>query len=182
MRWLLLGLTVLIFVWVVVLVASSLSSYAQLQGYQAGQCTIIAKQLLQEETADSTGSSLSYKPYFQFLVQTTDSRQYRANGYEYPGALFADPVQSRVQAVVDGYRVQETYPCWYDLAHPTQAVLTRQFDWWGHLAAPVFVGIFIVIPLSLAVWGMFLSESGIPQTYTVWGYTYGQRDRRPDGY
>jgi hypothetical protein len=181
MRWLLLGLTVLVLIWAVALpVASCISSYAQLQGYQAGQCTIIAKKLLREEYGDTSGIDVRYRPLFQFIVQTTDGRKYRANGYDYySGESYT--VQSSGQAVIDVYRVKETYPCWYDPAHPTQAVLTRQFDWWNRLVPSVFVGIFIVIPLALAVWGSFLPESEIPETaFTVWGYTIRERDCRPE--
>jgi hypothetical protein len=104
--------------------------YSQLQRYQAGHCTITAKQLLQEQGEDNT----VYRPDFQFTVQANDGSRYPAQGYDTQGDTFSD--RTSQQAIVDQYAVGETYPCWYDPANPTQAVLTLQFNW-GYFLIPV---------------------------------------------
>jgi hypothetical protein len=119
--------------------------YSQLQRYQAGQCTITAKQLLAEVIHEThkTGSSYTtttsteYRPVFQFTVHSTDGRSYPAQGYDALGIGASD--RASQQAIVDQYRLGETYPCWYDPANPTQAVLTLQYNWFGLILAALFL-------------------------------------------
>jgi len=115
-------------------------SFSQLQSYTAGQCTITAKQLLQQteqsrvvhtrsngSTYTTTTTTTTYTPDFQFAVQTANGRTYSADGYDQLNSSSSD--QQGEQAIVDQFTVGKTYPCWYDPANPSQAVLTRQFDW-----------------------------------------------------
>lgn len=134
------------------------STFSQLQKYQAGYCTITAKQLLQQEQQEThmsnghtyTTTTTVYEPDFQFTVQTADARRYAAQGYDALGTSSSN--QSSQQAIVDQYTVGKTYPCWYNPANPTQAVLTRQFNWFIFLIPGLFFfvgGLFVIIGVSL---------------------------------
>jgi hypothetical protein len=138
-------------------------SYSQLQSYTAGQCTITAKQLLQqtqqqsETHTRSNGSTYTtsttittYAPDFQFTVQTANGRTYAAHGYDQLNTSSSD--RDSEQAIVDQFTVGQTYPCWYNPAAPSQAVLTRQFNWFL-LFIP---GIFLFIGALFFVIGIFL--------------------------
>jgi Protein of unknown function (DUF3592) len=142
----------------IVLVVFFVSNVSQLQRYQAGNCMITAKQLLQEEqhkthTSNghtSTTTTTVYVPDFQFTVQTADGRRYAARGYDALGTFSSD--RSSQQALVDQYTVGKTYPCWYDPANPTQAVLTRQFNWFVFFIPGLFLfigGLFVIIGFVL---------------------------------
>ncbi len=134
-------------------------SYSQLQSYTAGQCTITAKQLLQQtqqqsethtrsngSTYTTTTTITTYAPDFQFTVHTANGRIYSAHGYDQLNTSSSD--QFSEQAIVDQFTVGQTYPCWYNHAHPSQAVLTRQFDWFLLFIPGLFFfigGLFFVI-------------------------------------
>ncbi len=107
-----------------------MSNYIRLQRSQVGQCTIKAKQLHQGYAGTGMSPSYdiveTYRPDFQFLVQTADGHHSQAQGYDAFGEAFTD--FSSEQAIIDRYTVGETYLCWYDPSNPTWAVLTRKFS------------------------------------------------------
>ena len=128
-------------------------SFSQLQSYQAGSCTITAKQLLQEKERHtrtknghtSTTTTTVYVPDFQFTVQAADGRRYPAQGYDALRTSSSD--RSGQQAIVNQYTVGQTYPCWYNPANPTQAVLTREFNWFVFIIPGLFLfigGVFVI--------------------------------------
>src|SRR5215470_11858186 len=77
-----------------VILAILMNEYSQLQHYQAGHCTINAKQLIQQEetqtqtqtinghTTTTTTTTIDYRPDFKFTVQTTNGQSYSAQGYD----------------------------------------------------------------------------------------------------
>ncbi len=149
------GIFVLISILLIVFFVSTIS---QLQKYQAGYCTITAKQLLQQEQQEThTSNGHTYKtmttvyvPDFQFTVQTADARRYAARGYDALRTFSSN--QSDQQAIVDQYTVGKTYPCWYNPANPTQAVLTRQFNWLVFLIPVPFLlvgGVLVIVGIVL---------------------------------
>ncbi len=85
-----------------------------------------------------------YRPDFQFTVQTADSQSYQAQGYDAFSSATSD--RTSQQAIVDQYTVGETYPCWYNPANPSQAVLTR----------PSSGAVFFAPVLCLFVGGVFV--------------------------
>ncbi len=119
------------------------------QGYQAGQCTIIGKQLQQTTDTQST-ANYDYAPYFRYIVHTTDGRSYTTGGYDGTNTYSSD--QAGQQAVLDQYQVQKTYPCWYDPSNPAQAVLVRHANWLLLLIG----GVFLLISLPLIVAGIVM--------------------------
>jgi Protein of unknown function (DUF3592) len=73
-------------------------------------------------------------------------------GYDVLGSTSSD--RASQQAIVDQFMVGKIYPCWYDPANPTQAVLTRQFDWFIFIIPGVFFlvgGIFFVVGLVIVI-------------------------------
>jgi Protein of unknown function (DUF3592) len=60
-------------------------------------------------------------------VRTTEGRSYRASGYDGSESYTSD--RAGKQAIVDRYTIGQRYPCWYNPAHPTQAILVRQPNW-----------------------------------------------------
>lgn len=133
---------------------TSVSQFSQLQSYQAGQCMITAKQLLRVEVQEkqsngSTKTTTWYRPDFQFTVQTVNGHSYSAQGYD---VLMSTYVPSDAQAILNQYTVGRTYPCWYNPAHPTQAVLTHQFGWYAFLIPGLFLflgGMLVIVAVVL---------------------------------
>src|SRR5260370_21445360 len=104
------------------------SSYIQVNGYAEGRCTILSKKLLADSMRDDssitgTGYTTIYRPNLTFNVQTSDGNSYKTNGYDVTRNYSSD--ESVEQAILDSYRVGRVYPCWYDPAQPSQAVLNR---------------------------------------------------------
>ncbi len=135
----------------------SVRTYKRLQSYQAGRCTIIAKQLLQEQssTPESTWNGtimlvtrMNYRPEFEFLVQTAEGQEYRAQGYDALNRSSCD--RDSQQAIIDQYTVGEPYPCWYDPTDPTRAVLTQHFNRWEFLV-PVLM---LLSGVGIVIWGI----------------------------
>lgn len=136
------------------------SIFSQLQRYQAGQCTITAKQLLQRQeeqkevhssngkTYTRTTTTTVYTPDFQFTVQTADGRRYAARGYDAFESGSSD--KAGQQAIVDQYTVGKAYSCWYDPARPAQAVLTRQFNW----VLFIIPGVFLFVGGTFLIFGI----------------------------
>ena len=107
---------------------TSASSYLQVNSYQEGRCTILSKKLLTSTVSDESGSSDTgystlYRPDFTFTVQTVDGKTYQTSGYDVTHNYGSD--QSVQQAILDSYKVRGVYPCWYNPAQPSQAVLNR---------------------------------------------------------
>jgi hypothetical protein len=115
--------------------------YLPLLNYQTGQCTITAKQLISVQTEytppDNPSGGVgnipsmpipitSYKPDFQYSVRTANGRQYQAEGYDFRSS---STYQFTAQAVLDRYAVGKTYPCWYDPADPSHAILEYFYPW-----------------------------------------------------
>jgi hypothetical protein len=140
------------------MLAIFMNQYSQLQHYQAGHCTITDKQLIQQvdtqtqtqtingHTTTTTTTTIDYRPNFQFTVQAANGRGYSAQGYDALNTATSD--QAGEQAIVDQYAVGKTYPCWYNPANPSQAVLTRQFDWFVFLFPGIFLfigGVFVIV-------------------------------------
>jgi len=124
----------------------------RLRNYQTGQCRIVAKRVLKERALTSSGPSYeTTRPDFDFIVQTADDQQYQAQGYD-TLKVFTQ-WHSRNQAIVDSYKVGETYPCWYNPKNPTQAVLIKKPYW----TLRIMVGGFFINGWILLLWGSLLA-------------------------
>jgi UPF0716 family protein affecting phage T7 exclusion len=137
----------------------------QQQGYRSGQCTITAKQLQHElstttsttsngnTTTRTTSTQDVYAPYFEYRVRTADGQSYSASGYDGSNSYTSD--RAAQQAIVDRYSVGQSYPCWYNPARPTQAVLIRQLNW----VLIVVGGIFLLVSLFIASIGLLIART-----------------------
>jgi Protein of unknown function (DUF3592) len=149
-----------------VLLAIAGSQLLQQQGYSSGQCTITAKQLQHEVTTTTniTGNGNTtttitrtedvYAPSFEYRVRTADGRTYTADNYDGSDSYTSD--RAGQQAIVDRYSIGQSYPCWYNPANPTQAVLVRQLAW----ALILTGGIFLLVSVFIVTIGMLISTSG----------------------
>jgi hypothetical protein len=122
---------------------TSISSYAQVNSYQEGRCTILSRKLLTTTVSDDsslsgTGYSTLYRPNFTFIVRTTDGRSYQTSGYDVTHNFASD--QNVQQAILDNYRVGRVYSCWYDPARPSEAVLDRDVSSGPFIFSIVFFG------------------------------------------
>lgn len=135
----------------------SISESIQIQRYQTGSCTILAKHLFQQTRAAlvSPDSGISEEipisfPDFQVLVQTVGGSSSQTHGYDFDLSGEIDTGywddQSSGQAIVEAYTVGRIYPCWYDPANPMQMVLTRQL---APLLLPQAVALFFVGEISI---------------------------------
>jgi hypothetical protein len=148
----------------VVLLAIAGNELLQEQGYQSGQCTITARQLLHENSTSTstyingtkkTTSTDAYAPYFEYTVRTAGGRSYTASGYDGSNTYTSD--RAGQQAIVDQYNIGQSYQCWYNPANPTQAILVRHPDWLFFLIGGVFLllgGLFAIVGI-LALLGLF---------------------------
>ncbi len=81
-----------------------------------------------------------YRPELQIEYQLKD-RVYRTWTYDIRGAYY--PGREEVEAILERFEVDPVnpreYPCWYDPADPSVAVLVRGYTWWYWLlfAVPV---------------------------------------------
>src|SRR5579859_847020 len=100
-----------------------ISQALQVNSYQSANCTILAKQLV---TVTTNGGADAYHPNFTFNVPTVNGQNYIAHGYGLIESSSAD-LQAE-QALLDSYKLNSHYPCWYNASDPTHAVLNRDLD------------------------------------------------------
>jgi hypothetical protein len=102
--------------------------------YHSASCTILAKKL---ETVTTNGGADAYNPNFTFNVPTANGQNYIAHGYGLIDSSSANlPAE---QALLDSYKLNSHYPCWYDASNPTHAVLNRDLDTMAFAPGTVFV-------------------------------------------
>ena len=129
-----------------------IGNFVTLQRYHQSQCTILSKDVSYYTSYDQdTGNTeTQYGPNFTFLVHNTPHTSVHAQGYGIDQHL-SD--QSReAQAILDQYTVGQAYPCWYDPAKATHAVLTRDITNWILLLPG---SILLMVGLGLLIGGMF---------------------------
>ncbi len=129
-----------------------LSVHTQFQSYQAGQCTIIAKQLAQTDQSNYIPTSppiiesyTTYDPNLQFTLQTADGRRYQTHGYAFVSSGSPDYNQEEGQAVIDQFQVGSSYQCWYDPANPSNAILDHTYRWDIRAEAIIVIGLICLL-------------------------------------
>jgi hypothetical protein len=106
----------------------------QVNSYQSANCTILAKKL---ETVTTDGGDDAYNPTFTFSVLGSGGKSYIAHGYGLVASSSAN--KGAEQAILDSYKVNSSYPCWYPGNDPTHAVLTRALDIMAFAPGTIFV-------------------------------------------
>jgi hypothetical protein len=111
-----------------------ISQALQVNSYQSASCTILSKKL---ETVTTNGGADAYHPTFTFSVPTANGQTSIAHGYGLIASSSAD--RQAEQALLDSYKVNSRYPCWYDASNPTHAVLNRDLDTMAFAPGTIFV-------------------------------------------
>lgn len=111
-----------------------ISQALQVNSYQSAHCIILAKKL---ETVTTNGGDDAYNPNFTFSVPESDGKTYIAHGYGLVASSSGD--QQAEQAILDSYKVNSSYPCWYASNDPTHAVLTRALDIMAFAPGTIFL-------------------------------------------
>jgi len=110
------------------------SQILQVNNYQSASCTILSKKL---ETVTTNGGADAYHPHFTFSVPTSDGKTYIVQGY---GLISSSSSNKKAeQALLDNYKVDSRYPCWYDASNPTRAVLNRNLDAMAFAPGTIFL-------------------------------------------
>ncbi len=102
--------------------------------YRSASCTILAKKL---ETVTTNGGADAYHPTLTFSVPASDGKSYIAHGYGLINSSSGD--KQAEQALLDSYKVNSRYPCWYDASNPAQAVLNRDLDTMAFAPGTIFL-------------------------------------------
>jgi hypothetical protein len=110
------------------------SQALQANNYRSASCTILAKKL---ETVTTNGGADAYHPNLTFSVPASDGHNYTAHGYGLIASSSAD--LHAEQALLDRYKLNSRYPCWYDASNPTHAVLNRDLDTMAFAPGTIFL-------------------------------------------
>lgn len=125
-------------------------------------CRVLDKQIVSEKGSGDAGP----------LCRPEIKIQYDVAGVEYRDWTFdfrKGPVGGRedAQAILDGFELysanQKTYPCWYDPANPSMAVLVRGYGWLRWLI--------FTVPLSFIIIG----AGGLIHALLHWGTSVERR-------
>jgi hypothetical protein len=106
----------------------------QVNNYQSASCTILAKKLV---TVTTNGGEDAYHPVITFSVPTNEGKSYIARGYGLVESSSGD--RKAEQALLDSYKVNARYPCWYDAGNPAHAVLNRDLDAMAFAPGTIFL-------------------------------------------
>ena len=111
--------------------------------YQPAQCNVTSKRVLTSTLSAGFGrlrrAQTTYTTEYVFRHEL-NGKPYTAVGSDNMGGIMGDE---------ESFGVGETYPCWYDPADPTEAVLARHFY-------PVFYATALVPLMFLLIGGNFL--------------------------
>jgi len=102
-------------------VANSLA----VQGYQQGQCTILTRdiRIYSNSNQESGTDDYPYATAFTFSVYAASHKSFFGKGYGIDQGPQQD--QASAQTILKQYQIKRTFPCLYDYASPSHAMLTR---------------------------------------------------------
>jgi hypothetical protein len=118
--------------------------------YLPSSCVVLDKKLATEMVATSVDRGevafTELRPWFHPQIKI----QYEVSGKQFEVWTYAStaepsPDRAEQQAILDGFLVGVTYPCWYDPDRPNMAVLVRGHSQ-GFYAVPI-------VPVVLLVFG-----------------------------
>jgi hypothetical protein len=104
--------------------------------YAQGTCTIEAGSTYHKNYGDGQNVD-AVLPQFVYRVKTQEGRQFQASGYSSPLHYYTFN-EEEAQAIVSGYEIGKSYPCWYNPFWPSQAVLV--FDGLDQFTDVVMLG------------------------------------------
>jgi hypothetical protein len=97
---------------------------------------------------------MMYRPSFTYQVHAADGRTY--TGYNYQYSETSSSGRREQQAILDRFQLNSTYPCWYNPASPSEAVLDHSVG----VANWILVGAFLGFGLLFATIGAVLAFKG----------------------
>ncbi len=95
-------------------------------GFVEQTCVVLQKQLVQE--AGQNGPV--FRPRFRVEYQVQGVTRCP---FTYGVHLAYPSSRGEAQEMLDRFSQGQKYPCWYDPAHPDDAVLVRGYQWWNWL-------------------------------------------------
>lgn len=119
-------------------------------------CLVVDKALGQ---VNSDGGTL-YRPEIRIRYQIGD-QTYFTTTYDIRNAYSSG--QENKEALLEAFTKGQEYPCWYDPADPSVAVLTRGYNWW--------VWLLFVVPVSF----ILIGGGGLFYTMLLWGKSAERR-------
>jgi len=126
-------------------------------GFVEHTCKVVEKQVV--EVPSEKG--LLFQPVFKIDYQIQGKTYLQKTYYDIHHSTRSTRDQAR--AVIEGFSVGETYPCWYDPADPNITVLVRGYQWWIWPA--------LLIPVSFVIIGI----GGLVFTVLQWGKSLEHR-------
>ncbi len=117
--------------------------------YVPGSCVVLDKRLadsIGKFPGASGGEKISYHPEIKIRYEV-DGRNYEVWTYDAIPMFYPD--RAKMQAIVDGFQVGGTYPCWFDPDSPQKAILVR-----GHAWAPFILLVVPVVFLTVGIVGL----------------------------
>ena len=130
-----------------------LRDYRVFHDYQTTQCTVTGEGVL----TSTTNSGLGRTSHPMTTFRTQYMFEHDAGGKRIT-SIGSDNLDG-VMGDVDGFRVGQAYPCWYDPADPVQAVLARQFRPLFYSAA--IIPLVFVIIAGRMLWLVLLPRRAI---------------------
>ena len=103
------------------------------------------------EEDEEQENSLVYRPEL-YIEYEVDGQKYATWTYDAAGVYSSD--RESQQAILDDFRIGQTYPCWYDPHRPGTAVLVKGFSWFGPLIALIPLS-FLLIGGGGLIYGLF---------------------------
>jgi len=120
------------------------------------KCVVLETRLGKHEGGDGA----LYRPEIR-IQYSVDGEMYVAWTYAVGGRYSAS--RAAVQEIVQRFQPGREYPCWYDPADPSVAVLARSYSWWTWLT--------LAIPVSFILIGV----GGLVHAAMTWGKSAERR-------
>jgi len=141
---------------VVVLVQVVIPEWRANHQFVDHKCVVLETRLGKQEGGDGA----LYRPEIR-IQYTVDGEKYVVWTYAVRGGYSAS--RAAVQEIVRTYQPGQEYPCWYDPADPSVAVLARSYSWWFWLT--------LAIPASFILIGV----GGLVHAAMTWGKSTERR-------
>jgi len=101
-------------------------------------CRVLDKRVAEIPDGDST----TYRPEIQIEYEV-GGETFHIWTYDICGTYSSGRVDK--EAVLENFQVGKVYPCWYDPANPSKAVLVRGYSW--------LLWLFLILPISFVLIG-----------------------------
>ncbi|MEX0939011.1 MAG: DUF3592 domain-containing protein [Pirellulales bacterium] len=108
------------------------------QHFAEAECTVLGTRVGTRQV----DNGIQYYPEV-WIRYRAQSQQREAWTYKLAPVYVGD--RPAAEALIEGFEVGQTYPCWYDPQNAERAVLVRQYTWW--------LWLLLVVPASFVILG-----------------------------